>query len=72
MLMACYGLVQGNDLVIYTYEIHQIHVTDYLVNAYNYRCYYPVKKYRRDIADFFGVILLKRRRIAGEVSTLWA
>ena len=24
--------------------------------------YYPVKNYRRGIADFFGVILLKRRR----------
>ena len=34
--------------------------------------YYQVKYYRRGIADFFGVILLKRRRIAGEVSTLWA
>ena len=34
--------------------------------------YYPVKNYRRGIADFICVILLKRRRIAGEVSTLWA
>ena len=33
---------------------------------------YSVKNYRRGIADFLGVILLKRRRIAGEVSTLWA
>ena len=32
----------------------------------------PVKNYWRGIADFFGVILLKRRRIAGEVSTLWS
>ena len=32
---------------------------------------FPVKNYRRGITDFFGVILLKRRRIAGEVSTLW-
>ena len=34
--------------------------------------YNPVKNYRRGIVDFFGVILPKRRRIAGEVSTLWA
>ena len=34
--------------------------------------FYPVKNYRRGIADFFGVILTKRRRIAGEVSTLRA
>ena len=33
---------------------------------------FPVKNYRRGVADFFGVILLKRRRIACEVSTLWA
>ena len=33
---------------------------------------YPVNNYRRGIVDFFGVILEKRRRIAGEVSTLWA
>ena len=33
---------------------------------------YPVKNDRRGIADLFGVILLKRRRIADEVSTLWA
>ena len=39
MLVACYGLVHGNDIVIYTYEIYQIHVTYYLVNAYKYRCY---------------------------------
>ena len=32
----------------------------------------PVKNYRRGIDDFFGVILLKCRRIDGEVSTLWA
>ena len=43
MLIACYGLVHscyrlvhGNDIVIYTYEIHQIHVTFYLVNVYIY------------------------------------
>ena len=32
--------------------------------------YNPVKNYRRGIADFFGTILLKRQRIAGDVSTL--
>ena len=37
MLVACYGLVHGDDLVLYTYEIHQIHVTFYLVKAYYYR-----------------------------------
>ena len=31
-----------------------------------------LKIYRRGIANVFGVILPKRRRIASEVSTLWA
>ena len=35
-------------------------------------CLNRVTNYRRGTDDFFGVILLKRRRIAGEVSTLWA
>ena len=30
------------------------------------QCSYPVKNYSRGIADFFGVILLKRRRIAAK------
>ena len=34
MLVACYVLVHGNDIVIYTYEIQQIHVTFYLVSKY--------------------------------------
>ena len=34
MLVACYMLVYGNDIVIYTYEINQIHVTFYLVSTY--------------------------------------
>ena len=32
----------------------------------------PFKNYSRGIADFFRVILMKCRLIAGEVSTLWA
>ena len=39
LVQACYGLVRGNAIVIYTYEIHQIHVTYYWVSAYKYRCY---------------------------------
>ena len=39
---------------------------------YIYHLNYPVKNYWRGVNDFFGVILLKRRRIAGEVSSLWA
>ena len=31
MLVACYVLVHGTDMVINTYEIQQIHVTFYLV-----------------------------------------
>ena len=34
MLVACYMLVYGNDILIYTYEINQIHVTFYLVSTY--------------------------------------
>ena len=34
MLVACYGLVHGNDIFIYTYEIHLIHVTFYWVSTY--------------------------------------
>ena len=35
MLVACYMLVYENNIVIYTYEINQIHVTFYLVSTYN-------------------------------------
>ena len=34
MLVACYMLVYGNDIVIYTYEINQIHVIFSLVSTY--------------------------------------
>ena len=34
MLVACYVLVHGNDNVIYTSEIQQIHVTIYWVSTY--------------------------------------
>ena len=34
MLVACYMLVHGNDIVVYTYEIQQIHVTFYWVSTY--------------------------------------
>ena len=33
MLVACYMLVHGNDIVIYTYEIQQIHITFYWVST---------------------------------------
>ena len=36
--------------------------TSFIVNS-NFGEKYPVKNYRRGIADLFGVILLKRRRI---------
>ena len=39
-LIACYVLVDGNDVVINTHEIQQIHVTFYLVSTYKWRgCY---------------------------------
>ena len=34
VLVACYMFVYGNDIVINTYEINQIHVTFYLVSTY--------------------------------------
>ena len=34
LLVACYMLVNENDIVIYTYEINQIPVTFYLVSTY--------------------------------------
>ena len=34
MLVACYMLVHGNDIVIYTYEIQHIHITFYWVSTY--------------------------------------
>ena len=34
MLIAYYVLVDGNDIVTYTYEIQQIHVTFYMVSTY--------------------------------------
>ena len=34
MLFPRYVLVHGNDIVIYTYEIQQIHVTFYWVSTY--------------------------------------
>ena len=34
MLVACYVLVHGNEIVIYTYEIQEIHVTFYRVSTY--------------------------------------
>ena len=33
MLVACYVLVHGNDVVIYTYEIQQMHATFYWVST---------------------------------------
>ena len=30
---ACYGLVHGNDIVVYTYKIQQLHVTFYWVST---------------------------------------
>ena len=39
MLVACYVLVNGNDIVIYTYEIQQIHFTFYWVSTYIYAVY---------------------------------
>ena len=34
MLVECYVLVHENDIVIYTYEIQQLHVTFYYVSTY--------------------------------------
>ena len=34
MLITCYVLVNGNDIVIHTYEIQQIHITFYWVSTY--------------------------------------
>ena len=35
MLVGCYVLVHGNDIVIYTYEIQQIHILHVImVSAY--------------------------------------
>ena len=40
MLIACYGLVHGNYIVIYAYEIHHIHVTFIgLVHVFIYAVY---------------------------------
>ena len=37
MLVACYVLVHGNDIVIYTYEIQQIHILHVImVSAYKW------------------------------------
>ena len=34
MLVACYVIVHGNDIVIYTYEIQRMQVTFYWVSTY--------------------------------------